>query len=200
MKLLFPGDIIASEEEYVAGDNTYIDDLGNIKSSRIGLLEINKDAKEVKIIASNKKPQIKDIVYGFVSDVKDKVAIVKVEKIINQNNERKVDRFSTALIFLPNISNSYLDDIRDAIKIGDLVKGEIIEMKEDAYSLSLKSENLGVILAYCSKSKKEMKILFEDNKNKELKVLECKDTKIKEKRKVSNEYLGWFNEFWSYKK
>ena len=70
--LVFPGDEVAVEEEYIASDGTFAEN-GVIYASQIGVLELDDDNCVARVISPN-PPNILavgDVVYAVVADIRN---------------------------------------------------------------------------------------------------------------------------------
>ena len=77
--LVFPGDEVAVEEEYIASDGTFAEN-GVIYASQIGVLELDDDNCVARVISPN-PPNILavgDIVYAVVADIRNTMATADV--------------------------------------------------------------------------------------------------------------------------
>lgn len=187
--MVFIGDVIAREEEYLSGMGSFVDSDGNIRASVIG--NVRKDTAK-KIIYVNGKltlPKKGDVVFAIVTAVKDKVVLLNVQEIKGKDDKKRVLTKKSAIIFIANLSQSYLDNPRQALKIGDLVKAELIDEDDTAYILSMKDGMYGVVLALCSRCRSSMYIRSKDLKLKDGHVLVCPNCGSVETRKTAQHYL-----------
>jgi len=158
-KLFFPGEAITTEEEYVAGKNTF-SDKGIIKASAIGYAEFNEINKDVKIRGNTiKKIRTGDIVTGKVMFVKESNAVIE---LLSAENGKRITGIKTAQIPVRNISTEYISELRKFFKIGDIVRAKIVMNSPLAIDLATNEKGLGVIKAYCSNCRKEMQ--FQNDK------------------------------------
>ncbi len=88
-ELVFPGDEVAVEEEYLASNGTYAEN-GIIYASQIGVLELDDDDCVARVISPN-PPNILavgDIVYAVVADIRNTVFMNPPFGCQNRNADR----------------------------------------------------------------------------------------------------------------
>jgi len=149
---IMPGETLTTEEEFLAGKNTYAEN-GLIKAATFGNANFNNDTKEVSVEGKSIET-IKegDIVYGVVSNVKETSIIVDLKK-----GEGEIIITTTrAQIPVRNISNEFVSKTRDFYRIGDIIKAKISKISDYGIDLETKGKGLGIIKAYCSKCRHEM--------------------------------------------
>ena len=170
-KMAVPGQVLATEEEYLPGKNT-IGDNGEIKSTAFGKIIFNESEKEVEIDAKSRRiVKEGDIVYGRVSLIKDSTAVLELIKA----EDNHIINMTKGQIAVRNISNNFVERPDSCMKLGDIIKAKVILVNENTTDLSTKEEGFGVIVAYCTKCRKEM--VFSNNR------LTCFDCNQSEDRK-----------------
>jgi len=152
-RIIVPGEQIATEEEYMAGKNTYVKN-GKIISRTLGTLNIDENTKE----ASVKGKTVEELTYGDI--VTGKVLMVKessaVIELLSAEGNKQILGIKTAQLPIRNISNEYVTELKKIIKIGDIIRAKIVMSSPLAIDLNTKEKGLGVIKAYCSNCRKEM--------------------------------------------
>jgi exosome complex component CSL4 len=154
MKQVFiPGEVITTEEEFGAGKQAY-EDNGLIKASVLGEAvfddlhkEVSIKGRQVSVVGND------DIVFGRVTFVKDNVAVVT---LVRGENGKKVI-VTKGQIPARNVAGAYVSSVKKYFKIGDFVKARVVSNNGSALDLETKGKGLGVILAYCSQCRSEMK-------------------------------------------
>jgi len=158
-RIIVPGEEIATEEEYTAGENTYVKE-GKIISRTLGALFINEETKE----ASVKGKRVEQLAYGDI--VTGKVLMVKessaVIELLSAEGNKRIMGINTAQLPIRNISNEYVTELNKIVKIGDIIRAKVVMSSPLAIDLNTKEKGLGVIKAYCSNCRKEMS--FNNNK------------------------------------
>jgi exosome complex component CSL4 len=152
IKAVVPGETLTTEEEFLAGKNTFTED-GFVKASTFGEANFDHNTKEVQV---NGKSigliQEGDVVYGVVTMVKESSVVVR---LTNAENGKKILQTS-AQIPIRLISNEFVSKARDFYRIGDVIKARIAKLDPLGTDLETKGQGLGVVIAYCSNCRHEM--------------------------------------------
>jgi exosome complex RNA-binding protein Csl4 len=174
-ELLLPGDHISSAEEAVAGDNAYMEN-DEIYAAAMG--EANRsegtasvDVKRHALVA----PYIGMKVYFLVQRTSlNKARGVCVPVDETEGKIRSVE--FEASLSASKIRKGYVKDIRDEVKIGDIVKAEIINISETDVELSIFRSEYGLMAVFCPNCRTKMDL--KDN------LFICGQCKWKERRKT----------------
>ena len=140
--IIFPGDKIASIEEYEAGDNTF-DDGDMVIAATIGEKEIDKETRTVNIKHPKNLsiPKKGDIVIGTVAAVMSSMIAVTIEYINGKATTSKVECVcSTRNIRKKNVA-----------LINDLVILKIISHLNGTIHAAVDEPRLGVLFTKCRK-------------------------------------------------
>ena len=181
-KLVFPGEFLATEEEYSSGVNTFSDSEGRVFADSVGIADFDDAKREVLVSKKSRilKPAgIGSTVLGKVMFVKDNMIVLELVEAEKNGEELRL-LHSTGSLMVSRVSNFFVKRLRDDFKIGDLVKARIIEANTYGVELSTNAPNLGVVRAYCSKCRQELG-LFAGS-------LKCTSCGSLERRKLSSEY------------
>ena len=152
--LVFPGDEVAVEEEYIASDGTFAEN-GVIYASQIGVLELDDDNCVARVISPN-PPNILavgDVVYAVVADIRNTMATADV--VGKDGVDRTLGGETYATIHVSKISQGYTDDVSKELRKGDFIRARVTGIKP-SLQLTTKDNHLGVIRSLCSKCKTEM--------------------------------------------
>ena len=182
--LKIPGDLLAREEEFEAGKNTYLDEEGNIVATKIGMVKKDYENKVISIYAKNEKIIVGDTVEALITNIKGKMILTNVNKIKGKSNY-----INSAAILMQNVSESYIKSTDEAAKIGDIIIAKIVSIKPGIIDLSMKGKNLGVITAFCSKCRNKLVFLKKDMQYKDFSILKCPVCGNIEKRKTAETYV-----------
>jgi exosome complex component CSL4 len=147
-QFVVPGDPLGVIEEFTPGQGTYVE-RGKIHAKVSGrtLLDMqNKTVSIYPLVRGARVPKVGSIVTGQVSSLQSKTAIVRIFKI---GNEQLTGVFS-GLLYISDVSRSYVDSIHDACKPGDIIRARVISETNRVYHLSTVDRNLGVLHAFCS--------------------------------------------------
>ncbi|MEM1526141.1 MAG: exosome complex RNA-binding protein Csl4 [Ignisphaera sp.] len=177
--LMYPGDFVCKEEEYLAYKNVYIDEEGNIRAAVIGKPiydNVNrrvfvKPLKEVKI------PRPGETVIGWVTSTRDDVAFIK---IVGHDLVKTFKHIFSAILHISQVVEAKGENMYNYVRLGDIVKAKVLN-EYLPLLISIKEPRLGVLLAYCSKCGSHM---YLDNGK-----LVCSVCGNIEQRKVSLEYM-----------
>lgn len=181
IKLVFPGDFLTIEEEYLPGKNTFEEKNGRVYSARIGEMEFNEKDREV-IVKPKKEMKLLDvgtIITGSVLLLKDSMALIKILKA-EKDNEERIPLNSTAILFISNIASGFVKSIRDEFRIGDIVKAKVVSVTPYSVEVTTTFPELGVIKAFCIKCRNQLELYGRD--------LKCRKCGSVEKRKISTSY------------
>ncbi len=176
-----PGEFLTTEEEFVPGFGTFIDD-GSVYSSNIGDVEKDTSKREIRIKVLTRIPILMKrgaVTYGRIAQVSDNVAIVDVIPI-KKGQFVYLPRGTTHLLPVSEVKRGFVKTMKDEFKVGDIVKVKIIEMRPTGVILTTKSSELGVVEAFCTQCRHPMVL----KKGK----LICPNCGNEERRKLSIEY------------
>ncbi|RLG80392.1 MAG: RNA-binding protein [Thermoprotei archaeon] len=179
-KIVFPGEILGVEEEYIPATGTYIDEEGYVRSQLAGKAVIDAIRKSVGVRHVHGKPLIPkpgDLVEGIVSGMTEDIAFISIY-MVNDRFSRSID--FTGVIHISQASSEFIESLYDAFRIGEVVKAKVLN-NNHPFQLTTKDPSLGVIVAFCSKCGA---VLYKKNSR-----LICTRCGNSEKRKTSIFYL-----------
>ncbi|MFN3910347.1 MAG: exosome complex RNA-binding protein Csl4 [Candidatus Anstonellaceae archaeon] len=179
----YPGDYLGLEEEFEAGDGTYIKD-GMIYSFAFG--KIKKEKRKIFVEQPKKLMNffVGQKVIGRIEMIVEPIALVKVIDFNEIETRRFFQTGQNLVLKVENIKKGFVKKIQDEYKIGDIIRAEIIEIKNGEYRLSTISEDCGVIKAYNSSYQEPRNPLVKINNT----LMDIK-TNRKENRKIASDYL-----------
>lgn len=181
-KLVMPGQFLATEEEFLAGSNTFSNDNGRVYSDSVGIAEFDNLKHEVLVQKKSRIVKVAGVgstVFARVMLVKDNAAVLELLNAEFKGEERRLLQ-STGTVMVSRVANAFVRNLRDCFKIGDLVKAKIVEANSYGIELSTNEPTLGVVRAYCTNCRKELG-LFAGK-------LKCTNCGSLENRKLSGEY------------
>lgn len=141
--LTFPGDRVASIEEFEGADGTY-ESNGIVRSSRIGKTVFDLKKRTVKIDHRPKGamfPKEGDSVVGFVDMMGGSIVSVKILYI---NDARSYAGFGAI-----SVSRGGRGRRGSMFRVGDLVRGKVVSLLNAQIHLTFRDQNLGVISTVC---------------------------------------------------
>ncbi len=177
-EMVFPGDEVAVEEEYLASDGTFAEN-GIVYASQIGILELDDKDCVARVITPN-PPNILaegDIVYAIVADIRNTMATADV--VAKDGTERGLGCETYATIHVSKISPKYTDDVSKELRKGDYIRAKVTGVKP-SLQLTTKDDHLGVIRSLCYKCKTELEKKGEG--------LYCPECKYSATRKLADDY------------
>lgn len=175
--LVYPGKLIGTAEEASPGKGAYEKD-HEIYASLAG--RVVREHGEVSVIAKKSVLTIQpgQIVYGMVADVMEQLALIEIEPRV-KGRERFVPAYDYGVLRVMNIREGFVPSAKDEMRRGDIVKARVEEIKP-GIALTTKGFDLGVVRAYCSVCRHEMKL--QGN------AVKCTNCGRVERRKLSRSY------------
>jgi len=147
-ELVYPGTRIAVTEEFLGGSGTYSTE-DYIFSAVIGYVNVDINKHEIIVLSKPKMtpvPKIGDIFIGGVSNLSRQMITISINYINNQ----EIQPTYTLIIHISQVSREYIESADEALRLGDIVRGKIIDAKTIPLQGSLIGSQLGVILSTCS--------------------------------------------------
>lgn len=181
-EFVYPGNFLAYEEEFMAGQNAFENGDGKVYSTVIGVKKLDSTNHEVSVQNAGKSREIISrgcTILGVVFNVKDNVVLIELKEA-ELEGKRKVITNGLASLVIFNISHEYVTSTHDVFKIGDIVRARVLDVTNYGIELHTKDSDLGVIKAFGSVSRKPL-ILISDQ-------LRDPITGHTESRKISSEY------------
>ncbi len=173
-EIVFPGDVIAKEEEYLSGRNTQDID-GNIIATAFG--KVSRDDKSLVISVDTQKQAVVirryDIVYGKIIKILNKEAVILVSGV--DKGKAIVTVATEARLKLPIPNKTMYSHI---VTLGDILRAKIVSTRP-LYATIFES-GLGVLKGRCTVCRSE---LIADNGK-----LYCKNCGRIEQRKIAPDY------------
>jgi exosome complex component CSL4 len=177
-----PGKLLGTEEEFVGGDGVYSEE-GKLHSTCTGYASTDKQ-KLISVKSSNAIPKMVGpgmVVYGRVEEIFEPIALVKIIPIEEKGvRQTQGDYFS--VLHVSNIKRVYVESVRSAVHVGDIIKAVVSEIKRGEVYLDMRNPECGVVKAYCSRCRNQL--YLKDR------MLVCEYCGNREGRKLSNEYSG----------
>ncbi len=154
-KLVLPGEHLSSAEEAEPGENTY-SEKDEVYSSGAGedVSETGRAAVRIKGRLLQ-QPSIGMIVYGVVIKASLNKAVVGCISSSEVEGGGRGVQFD-AVLPVTAIRRDYVRDIRDEVKIGDIIKAKIDGVEKTGFEISLKSPDCGVVVAFCPRCRERM--------------------------------------------
>jgi exosome complex component CSL4 len=147
-QFVVPGNRLGVIEEFTPGQGTYVEE-GKIYAKLSGrtLLDMqNKTVSVYPLVRAVRVPRVGSIVTGQVTKLQSKTAVVRIFKI----GTELLSGVFTGLLYISDVSRSFIESIHEACKSGDIIRARVISDKNRTYHLSTADSNLGVVYAFCS--------------------------------------------------
>ena len=139
---VFPGDKIASIEEYEAGHNTF-DDGDMIRAATVGQKDLDKTARIANI--NHPKllsiPKVGDIIIGTVAAVMSSMIAVSIDYINGKPTTSKVE----CICGTRNLR------IRNVALVNDIVALKVLNHLNGTIHAAINEPNLGILFTKCRK-------------------------------------------------
>jgi exosome complex component CSL4 len=177
-KLVLPGDHIGGAMEVVPGVNAY-EENDEVYSLASGELVENDREVDVKTKEKIREPAVGMDVYCIVrkmSATKAFLDCIPAKELDMSGSSIEI----SAVLPVANIKHERVREVRDELRVGDVLKAKIHKMSRDDVDVSIYGNEYGVVKAFCSFCRNVM-VLNGDS-------LICNNCESKEYRKLSDEY------------
>ena len=178
-EFLLPGDSICNIEEALPGEGTYEAE-GMIYATVTGTMFLDKRRRTVSIFPKVRKPLVPkkdDIIIGQANHVNKHMVSLAVKYI----NGQSVEPSYSAIMHISHCTRAYLDSMFDAIKSGDIVRGNITDAHSIPLQFTTTYNEFGVIFGLCSICGEKLHYLRRG-------TLKCANCSNVEPRKVAEDY------------
>jgi exosome complex component CSL4 len=178
-RLVVPGDLLGTAEEFVPGRGTYEHD-GRIYSALLGQSRIDPSSRSVSVHALHSVPELDagDLVVGRVEELKSSMAIVEI--LAAHPSSRTVPGEPEGTIHVSKVKDGYTENLNDELAPGDLVLAKILENRP-SIKLTTAAPGLGVVSARCQRCHATLDLTGRSD-------LVCPRCGNREHRKVSSDY------------
>ncbi len=173
-----PGSFLGAEEEGAAGSGAYAE-AGAIRSAMAGESKNEKATFETlgRMNVALMKPGT--TIIGVVENIVEPIALISVASEDTQTH-RFVTTSDYAVLHASRIKQGFVKNVRDELKIGDIIRARVAEIRNEEIHLTIEDKELGVLKAFCSKCRTALKL--------ESAVLSCPKCENHENRKLSSDY------------
>jgi exosome complex component CSL4 len=178
-RLVVPGDLLGTAEEFVPGRGTYEHD-GRIYAALLGHSRVDPSSRSVSVRALHGIPELDvgDLVVGRVEELKSAMAIVEILSAYPLS--RTVPGEPEGTIHVSKVKEGYTENLNDELAPGDLVLAKILE-NHPSIKLTTASPELGVVSARCQRCHGTLELTGRSE-------LVCPRCGNREHRKVSTDY------------
>ncbi|MEM2963087.1 MAG: exosome complex RNA-binding protein Csl4 [Candidatus Anstonellales archaeon] len=173
-----PGMELGVEEEFAEGPGTYSSD-GKIYSALFGKVVVTN--RRISVIGRKmlSKISVGDIIYGRVEMIVEPVALILTAQPPTPTKFYE-SMAEYAVMHASSLGIGFVRNIHDFVKIGDIIKARVIDIKPTEVSVGVNSHDLGIIKAFCTQDRHPMNLVS--------RMLVCSHCGKKETRKISSEY------------
>ncbi len=178
---VIPGDVLGVEEEFIPGDNAFVDS-GVVYSSATGIVNFDNKARKVFVNPTSNLPPYPekgDTVIGMVSYMRGQFTKMDIISIEGEN-KREIPSAPQGAVHISQTRNKYVKNLTSQFQVGDIVRAKVVNTKRDPMILSTVGQEFGVILAKCQECRNPMVARG--------KRVYCEECDRNEKRKVSKLY------------
>jgi len=175
-----PGEFLAGAEEAIPGNSAYLDK-DEIYSAAYG--EVHEKDRVVEVVCDNAR-KIETVrpgmeLYCMVRKMSATKAFLDCTPATDINKSGSTMGIS-AVLPVQNVKRSYVRELRDELRTGDILKARISKIERDGVDVSIGDAEYGVIRAFCTNCRNSMVLKSG--------VLICSNCGRKENRKLSSEY------------
>ena len=188
--LMFPGDNLSTEEEFVSSRNTFIDN-GNIRASIIGRTIIENGSIMVEGISREIKSFYRGMyVLGEITDDLHTIVFVKIDNF-KKDKDVYISFKSGKIIMKSHAPSPRQQRNRDSegnkmenkpFGVGDIILARITFDDKDVYTLDCGSTDLGVVYSKCALC--DALLMLNNDKT----SLHCSNCEIDIGKKISSMY------------
>ncbi len=178
---VIPGDVLGVEEEFMPGENAYVD-AGIVYSSATGKVQFDPKSRRVSVFPTSRLPPVPlrgDTVLGKISFMRGQFAHMEIVAIEGEKN-REIPSAPEGAIHISQTRRGYVRDLSNQFQIGDIVRARVVNPQRSPIILSTVGDELGVVLSKCPNCHSPM--VVRDKK------LYCETCDIYANRKLSTMY------------
>ncbi|MBS3068764.1 exosome complex RNA-binding protein Csl4 [Candidatus Micrarchaeota archaeon] len=177
-KHVIPGESMGTEEEFVPGLGTYVEG-EEIRSSAAGML--SEEDRSLSVSRRNLLSSLRSgsVVLGRVENVVEPIALISVLPI-QGGNVRFAQLPDNCVLHASRIKDGFVKNVRDELRIGDIVRAKISEIRQGEIHVSTEGAEFGVLKAFCIKCRHPLALLGG--------ALSCSSCGNKENRKLASDY------------
>ena len=178
-RLVVPGDLLGTAEEFVPGRGTYEHE-GRIFAALLGHSRVDPASRAVSVHALHSIPVLDagDLVLGRVDELKSAMAIVEI--LTAHPGSRTVPGEPEGTIHVSKVKEGYTENLNDELAPGDLVLARILE-NHPSIKLTTAPAALGVVSARCQRCHATLELVGRSE-------LVCPRCGNRERRKISSDY------------
>jgi len=177
--LILPGDVLASSEEYLAGEGTY-EEGGHVRAACLGQKVVDEVDRVVSIAPRGVPPRrimVGDVVVGLVTVLKNQLANLRISAIEGVSRPYLPESLGT--IHISNVEDHFITDLGRYIRPGDMVRARVLQA-EPTIQLTTRGDDMGVVKGRCGYCNGDLALRDEE--------LRCPNCQVTWQKKVSRLY------------
>lgn len=176
---VFPGDALASSEEFLPGDGTF-EDGSWLRAARIGTYEVDTKDMRVLVKPATSVPstlRVGDFVYAKINLLKPSMCGAEVLHV--EGAERTIVGDTNGTLHVSKIARRYIQEPAREYRLGDIIRARVIDAKPSV-QLSTEDPRCGAILARCLRDRFPLVKIA--------KALECPECGRRDTRNIAPDY------------
>ena len=155
---VFPGAKLGVVEEYLPGEGVYIDAMGHLRASVLGVAVRDESRRSISVRPRRlrKLPQAGSTVLALVTNIRPDLVVATLYGIAEFDRRGALTvvrdlpgRFIGA-IPIAQVADERIKDIYDYFRIGDIILAQTLN-SSNPYTLSTKTPRHGVVFATCAR-------------------------------------------------
>ncbi len=192
-RFVLPGEEIGTEEEFVAGAGTYVEE-ARIFATVAGRLTDENHTLSVTAAPSLRRFKPGTLVVGRIENISEPVALAVMEGedeekgAVAKNQGPGAAHASVrypkssgyVVLHASFIKRGYVKKVRDEYRIGDIIRGKVVEEKFGEFHISTDDPHCGCIMAFCSECRTPLE--------KRETLLQCPACGRRENRHLADDY------------
>ncbi len=176
-KIVYPGSFLCYSEEFEPAENAFEDVDSRVFATVVGVERESTRDRSVSVtpaVPTKRLIREGDLAYARVEDLYEKVALLSM-----QPASKRVATFNNfAYLRISEVKRGFVESFRGYLGIGDFVKARAVEVNPLGIYLSIADPSLGVIKAFCSNCRRELKKTLKG-------LVRCENCGSEESRKLA---------------
>lgn len=179
--IVVPGDQLCVIEELMPSYGTYEKE-GIVYAAAPGMVTMNLKNRSISVVNTDGRMKLAlpiegDILMGEVSHAFEQ----RAEVVIVRRNDKDIHSGIVGELHISNVTRRYVKSMLDVLKQNDIIRAVALNTHEIPVKLSLVGQDLGVVLAFCSKCGNALTLTTHNN----MFCLKCEN---RETREVVKDY------------
>ncbi len=179
-EIVYPGSFLCYSEEFEPAENAFEDVDSRVFATVVGVKRESKPDRSVSVTPAapaKRLIRVGDLAYARVEDLYEKVALLSMQPA--SKHVAAFDNF--AYLRISEVKRGFVESFRGYLGIGDFIKARVVEVNPLGVYLSIADPSLGVIKAFCSNCRRELKKTLKGLKG----LVHCENCGSEESRKLA---------------